>query len=166
MKDAKPKTGTKNPDNDLEALYGRPGFMLRRAHQIGVSLFMEEAASLGVTTTQYGIMFLLRARPGIDQVTLAKLIGLDRSTTGLVVGKLEDAGYILRSPDAADRRRKMLNLTPAGTAMLRKLAKPAERAHERLLEPFTLREREQFMALLMRFVETYNCLVRTPLEPE
>lgn len=152
--------------SDLEVLYNRPGFLLRRAHQIGVSLFMEETAALGVTTTQYGIMYILRARPGIDQITLAKLIGLDRSTTGLVVGKLEDAGFVVRGADEADRRRKTLNLTTAGAAMMRRLAKPAERAQARVLDPFNAREREQFLSLLARFVDTYNCVVRTPLNPE
>jgi DNA-binding MarR family transcriptional regulator len=160
----KPKPG--KPDADLDVLYHRPGFLLRRAHQIGVSLFMEESAAFGVTTTQYGMMYILRARPGIDQISLAKLIGLDRSTTGLVVGKLEDAGFVVRGADANDRRRKTLTLTTAGTAMMRRLAKPAERAQERVLEPFSAREREQFLSLLSRFVDTYNCVVRTPLTPE
>jgi DNA-binding MarR family transcriptional regulator len=152
--------------SDLNVLYSRPGFLLRRAHQIGVSMFMEETATLGVTTTQYGIMYILRARPGIDQVTLAGLIGLDRSTTGLVVGKLEDAGFVVRVADEVDRRRKTLKLTAEGVAMMRRLAKPAERAQARVLEPFSAREREQFLALLSRFVETYNGVVRTPLNPE
>jgi DNA-binding MarR family transcriptional regulator len=148
---------------DLDALYARPGFLLRRAHQIGVSLFMEESGKFGVTTTQYGTMYILRVRPGIDQITLARLLGLDRSTTGLVVGKLEDAGFVVRGADASDRRRKTLKLTAAGLAMLRRLSKPAERAQERLLAPFSPREREQFLALLGRFVDTYNGVVRTPL---
>jgi DNA-binding MarR family transcriptional regulator len=158
---------SKEPDvTDLKVLYGRPGFLLRRAHQIGVSLFMEETASEGVTTTQYGLMYILRARPGIDQISLAKLIGLDRSTTGLVVGKLEQAGLVARSAVASDRRRKVLRLTPKGQALMRRLAAPARRAQDKVLEPFTAQERKQFVGLLIKFVETYNGVVRTPLMPE
>jgi MarR family transcriptional regulator, lower aerobic nicotinate degradation pathway regulator len=157
---------TKDVDPALVALYGRPGFMLRRAHQIAVSMFMEENAALGVTTTQYGVMVLLRARAGIDQAALARLMGLDRSTTGLVVGKLEAAGYVERASGIDDRRRKTLKLTRAGAAVLRRIAKPAVRASERLLEPFNAREKKVFMELLARFVETHNSVVRTPLEAE
>jgi len=44
------------PRNPLDALYHRPGFMLRRAHQIAVSLFLEETGDLRITTTQFGIL--------------------------------------------------------------------------------------------------------------
>ncbi len=155
------------PDaQDLQILYGRPGFLLRRAHQIAVSLFMQESAPHAVTTTQWGIMFILRARPGLDQISLAKLIGLDRSTTGLVVGKLDKDGLIARNPGAIDRRRKELRLTRKGEALMRQLAEPARCAQEKVLAPFTPEEREQFLALLTKFVEVYNGVVRTPLMPE
>ena len=69
----------------LAVLYKRPGFLLRRAHQIAVSIFLSATAAEGVTTTsQFGLMLILRARPGIDQISLAKLLGLDRSRAGWV----------------------------------------------------------------------------------
>ncbi|MEP7044055.1 MAG: MarR family transcriptional regulator [Dokdonella sp.] len=149
--------------DDLQDLYGRPGFLLRRAHQISVSLFIEETLAEGVTTTQYGLMCILRARPGLDQISLAKLIGLDRSTTGLVLGKLESAGLIVRRAVAADRRRKQLSLTRKGDAALRRLVEPARRAQEKVLAPFSAAERRQFLALLTKFVGAYNEVVRAPL---
>src|ERR1043165_7076160 len=94
------------PKNSLDALYHRPGFMLRRAHQIAVSLFLEETGELNITTTQFGILHLLKHSPGLDQITVAKLLGLDRSTTGMVLGKLEDAGLIGRNVGTTDRRKR------------------------------------------------------------
>ncbi len=44
-----------------------------------------------------------------------------------------------------------------------KLAEPARRAQEKALAPFTAAERRQFLALLTKFVCTYNEVVRTPL---
>jgi DNA-binding MarR family transcriptional regulator len=158
------KTVAKGGDDDLAALYTRPGFMLRRAHQIAVSIFLEETGVLGITTTQYGVMILLRARPGVDQATLARMMGLDRSTTGLVVGKLEEAGYVTRGFDDADRRRKTLKLSAAGTNALKKLAAPAAEASKRITGPFNATERKQFLALLERIITTYNGVVRAPLE--
>ena len=147
---------------ELQELYRRPGFLLRRAHQISVSLFMDEACE-GMTTTQYGLLVILRAMPGLDQIGLAKLSGLDRSTTGLVLGKLESAGLVVRSAADSDRRRKQLKLTRRGETAMRKLAEPARRAQEKALAPFTAAERRQFLALLTKFVCTYNEVVRTPL---
>src|SRR5580704_6837883 len=98
----------------LQELRRRPGFMIRRAHQIGVAVFLEETAELRVTTTQYGILYVLDARPDIDQITLARLLGLDRSTTGMVLETLEDGGFVRRKVAVHDKRRRSLSLTPAG----------------------------------------------------
>src|SRR5262249_44042676 len=117
-------------DNALETLYRRPGFLIRRAQQIAVSLFMEETGELGITTTQYGILTVLKHNPGIDQISVAKLLGLDRSTTGMVVVKLEDAGLVGRCV-GKDRRKRDLALTKAGERMLERLAEPARRAQTR-----------------------------------
>jgi DNA-binding MarR family transcriptional regulator len=151
---------------DLQALYRRPGFLMRRAHQISVSIFMDETGATGVTNTQYGLMYILRARPGLDQISLAKLIGLDRSTTGLVLGKLERSGFVVRRASLHDRRRKELALTPEGEALLISLAEPVQRAQTKAMAPFTEDERVQFLALLDKFVSAYNGVVRAPLTPE
>ena len=146
----------------LDKLYRRPGFMIRRAHQIAVSLFLEETGALGITNRQYGIMLVLKAEPGIDQITVAKLLGLDRSTTGMVLTKLEDAGLVGRVVGAHDRRKRSLKLTPAGDRMLKRLAEPARRAQERVLSAFSPRERETFLDLLDKFARAFNDTTRVP----
>ena len=150
------------PKHPLDKLYRRPGFMIRRAHQISVSLFLEETGALGITNRQYGIMLVLKAEPGIDQITVAKLLGLDRSTTGMVLTKLEDAGLVGRIVGARDRRTRSLKLTPAGDGMLKRLAEPARRAQERVLSAFSPRERETFLDLLDKFARAFNDTTRVP----
>lgn len=139
--------------------------MLRRAHQISVSLFLAEAVGLGVTTTQFGAMIVLRAHHRIDQIGLAELLGVDRSTAALVVSKLLAAGYIASESDGKDKRRKMLTLTSAGHTMLDRLSAPAHRAMERALEPFSPEEADQFLDLLTRFVDQLNPSARAPIHP-
>lgn len=150
-------------ERSLDELYRRPGFMLRRAHQISVALFLEETAGLGLTTTQYGTMVALRARGSLDQVGIATLVGIDRSTTALVVSKLEEAGYVERRDDAVDKRRKIITLSKAGHAMLDGAAAPAQRAKERTLQAFSARDAAKFLALLERFVDVFNEQTRAPI---
>jgi len=156
--------GASLPDKALSELYRRPGFMIRRAHQIAVSLFVEETGELGITTTQYGILVVLKERPGIDQISVAKLLGLDRSTTGMVVNKLEQAGLVRRNVAAPDRRRRSLHLTRAGEKMLARLAAPAERARARVLAPLEPRERTLFLEMLEKLTGSFNGSTRVPLE--
>jgi len=150
-----------SPKHPLDQLYRRPGFMIRRAHQISVSLFLEETGALGITNRQYGIMLVLKAEPGIDQITVARLLGLDRSTTGMVLTKLEDAGLVGRVV-GDDRRKRSLKLTPTGERMLKRLAEPARRAQERVLSAFSPREQETFLDLLDKFARAFNDTTRVP----
>jgi DNA-binding MarR family transcriptional regulator len=147
----------------LRALYERPGFMLRRAHQIAVSVFLEETAELRVTTTQYGILHLLQHRPKADQITIARLLGLDRSTTGMVVKTLVGAGFVDRVVDETDKRRRNLELTPAGETFLRRLEAPARSAVARLLSPLDLEERPAFLRMLKKLTAAFNETARVPL---
>lgn len=147
----------------LTELYSRPGFMLRRAHQIAVSVFLEATRDLTVTTTQYGILLLLRHHPGIDQITVAKLLGLDRSTTAMVVRKLEQERLIGRRVGAGDRRKRALALTAAGDRMLRRLKAPAAKARKHLLSVLAPRERTEFLRLLDKFTQAFNAKARVPL---
>jgi DNA-binding MarR family transcriptional regulator len=150
----------------LDALYARPGFLMRRAHQISVSLFTQETADLGITSTQYGVLYVLEARGRLDQIGLAQLVGIDRSTAALVVGKLEEAGYIKREEDPDDRRRKLLVLTRRGRKMLDDMAEPARRAQEQALSVFGEPERATFLSLLQTFVCAFNEETRAPIIPE
>ena len=151
--------------NRLEELYRRPGFMIRRVHQIAVALFIEETGKLGVTNRQYGILFVLNHRPGIDQISVANLLGLDRSTTGMVLKKLEQDGLVVRSIGAHDRRRHSLRLTAAGEKLLCELVEPARKAKNRVLSAFTPREKKLFLALLDKFMRAFNGSTRVPLDP-
>lgn len=148
----------------LDELYRRPGFLIRRANQIAVALFLEETGALGITTSQYGILMVLKHHPGIDQISVAKLLGLDRSTTGLVLDKLEQAALIGRSIGEHDKRRRNLSLTRAGERMLDRLAEPARRAQAHVLSAFTAQERAEFIRLLDKFVAKFNDSTRVPLE--
>jgi hypothetical protein len=47
---------SKTPTNPLRGLEDRPGFLIRRAHQISQSLFVEECAGLNITATQFGVL--------------------------------------------------------------------------------------------------------------
>src|SRR5262245_30870420 len=138
--------------------------MIRRAHQIAVALFLEETGELRITTTQFGILHLLKHSPGLDQISVAKLLGLDRSTTGMVLEKLERAGLVGRVVGAKDRRKRLLTLTAAGEIMLARLKAPARRTMERQLAAFAPGERRVFLRLLDKFTRTFNESTRVPLE--
>ena len=163
--DATNDGGMPSDETSLDELYSRPGFMLRRAHQISVAVFLEEARALGVTTSQYGALFVLDRVEGLDIVGLGRRLGMDRSTSALVVSKLQTAGWVVMDTNADDRRRKVIRLTPAGRETLNALSEPAVAARKRLLSAFTPQEAQDFLRLLDKFVATFNGVIRTPIVP-
>ena len=147
------KVGGIVPESRLQELYRRPGFMIRRCHQIAVSIFADECRAFDLTTTQYGILYVLSRHPGIDQISLARLLGLDRSTTGMVVARLEERLLLRRAVDPTDKRKRLLELTPVGDKILTRVQPVVRRAQERLFAPFNAQEREMLITLLDRLID-------------
>lgn len=138
-----------SPTN-LEALYRRPAFLIRRVHQVAIALFDEECASFGVTNTQLGLLHAIDAFPGMDVIGAARSVGLDRTTANVAVTNLERHGWIKRALNPTDRRSHALKITPAGKRLLRDTAHAIERAQQRLLRSLSHAEVEQFVAIMER----------------
>jgi DNA-binding MarR family transcriptional regulator len=129
-----------------------PGHLIRRAHQVAVAIFMEETAGFDVTPVQFAILNALLEDPGEDQVTLAAKVAFDPATFGSVITRLEARGWVRREADDADRRRKLLWVTPQGAEIAQKMKRSVGKVQQRILEPLDSREREQLVALLDRLV--------------
>jgi DNA-binding MarR family transcriptional regulator len=129
-----------------------PGHLIRRAHQIAVAIFMEEAAVFDVTPVQFAILNALIEDPGEDQVTLAGKVAFDAATFGSVIGRLETKGWVRREPDEADRRRKLLWITPEGEKAALQMKRAVTKAQLRILSPLETSEREQMVRLLGKLV--------------
>lgn len=147
----------------LEELYARPGFLLRRAHQIAVGIFVEECAAYGLTPPQHSTLIVIERCPGLDQASLARAIGFDRATTGQVVEGLEVRGLLRRENSRTDKRRKALVLTPLGRALMRRAAPAIHRTSERLLAPLQAGQRKQFVELLLQVTGRLNQASRSPV---
>jgi DNA-binding MarR family transcriptional regulator len=62
----------------------------------------------------HGCVFRFVEREGVRLTDLAELAGLSKQAVGEFVAELEAMGYVERVPDPADRRAKIIRLTPRG----------------------------------------------------
>lgn len=143
-------------------LYDQPGHLMRRAHQITVSLFQEEVGEV-VSPKEFAILRMIHETPDVDQVRLARLIGIDTSSAALTAAKLEKRGLIARTVSTVDRRLLSLRLTPEGEQLLDDTVSGVYRMREKLLSPLTESEQKVFMRLLRKFVHLHNDESRAPL---
>src|SRR5579863_5025169 len=124
---AVPRTTKKNGIL-AQRIYTRPGFLARQLHRVTAGIFDEETASFGLTGLQYGILNVVEVEPGIDQIGVCNILGVDRSTLAGVVDRLEQKSLVARRPGAADRRSNALHLTRAGKRILGEIEGSARKA--------------------------------------
>lgn len=134
----------------MHPLYERPGFLLRRAHQISSAIFENACAELSLTPAQYGVLNLVNEHAGIDQTSLARALAFDKVTVLRVLKGLEERGLCLRTEGALDRRHMSVRLTPAGRRLLQRAQKPVQHAYDALMQPLKPQEQRQLIALLQK----------------
>jgi len=148
----------------LALLYARPGFLLRRAHQISVSIFESACQEVSLTPGQFAVLTLLRARPTLDQSGVARALGINKVTVSQLLRALEGRGLVHRKPHPENRRKRSLALTVAGLELLLASNDPTEAAYETLMSPFDPEQRERLIILLQQLIQHLGHCARTPLQ--
>ena len=133
---------------NLSQLYARPGFLLRRAHQISAAVFEDECRSVALTPAQFGVLCVLHAHPRLDQSTLARSLGFDKVTVMRVMRGLEARGLLERSYTPENRRNLSISLSDSGIKILKQAKEPVERAYSRLMSPLSTEQQSQLVELL------------------
>lgn len=149
----------------LSDLYQRPGFLLRRTHQISAAVFESACAEVGLTPAQYGVLTVLAAEPGLDQTRLARALAFDKVTVMRVLKGLEERRLVLRERSSVSRRQMTVSLTPQGQEVLQAAREPAERAYQRLLSPLSPAQRSQLIELLQTLTDGLADEARAPFIP-
>lgn len=130
----------------------RPGFLLRRLHQIHVALFQKRCAAFEITPLQYSLLSALAQRGTADQTTLAADVALDRTTTTGALKRLQLRKFIERSIDRRDRRAQLCRLTKAGAKLLRQMEMPVRAAHLETVADLSKADQKRFVAMMQQIV--------------
>jgi DNA-binding MarR family transcriptional regulator len=128
-------------------------YLGRRFFQVAHAAAAEAHADIGLSPLEFGVLFQLHDRPGVDQNTLGDRLALDRTTTSTTVFKLERLGLIKREVNASDRRARSLRLTSSGVALYTSHLPKAQAAQQRVLSVLTSAERKQLGELLTRVID-------------
>ena len=137
----------KSPNHRLS---DRVLFALGRSSQNAQRLVRQHMTDGGVRTQHYHVLASLSDDGEAVQATLADRIGFDRSDLVTLLDELEELEFLARRVDPADRRRKIVAITPAGERHLDAMDELIRAAEAELLEPLTAAERKTLLALLRR----------------
>ncbi|MEI7532143.1 MAG: MarR family transcriptional regulator [Betaproteobacteria bacterium] len=154
----------KKNSNLIDDLYCRPGFLIRRMHQLFVGIFEDECKNLNLSPPQYSVLKVLSLSPGQDQSSLARMVGLDKVTTFHIIRNLEKRKLISRVKLPDNKKRFSIILTKSGIVMLKKAQSPVNRAYSRIMAPMTVAQGKQFLKLLDLLTASLEIDARAPLE--
>ena len=141
-----------------QVMWRRPGFLVRRLHQIGDALFFEECKTKNITPVQFGVLTALSMNPWLDQKAIGRELALDRTTTAEVLKRLEEKELIERRVNPDDRRSRLSVITKQGLKLMQSLQEGLQRSQDRLIEPLSGADRDGFMKLVTQIVEAHESM--------
>ena len=126
------------------------GFLISDVARLLRTAFDRRVRDLGLTRSQWLVINRLHRRPGATQSELAEMLEVEKATAGRMVDRMEKKGWVVRRPDAADRRVNRLHLTEEADVIQLQLAEISERTVDDALSLLSPRQRDQFSELMRR----------------
>jgi DNA-binding MarR family transcriptional regulator len=90
------------------------GFLFWKVSTLWQRGIRDTLEPLGLTHTQFVLLASLRWLGGASQASLSRHTGCDTMTVSAVARTLAAKGWVDRQDDSADRRAKVIRITPAG----------------------------------------------------
>ena len=115
-------------------------------------------AEFGVPRREWGVMATLATHEGLLSSELAALARLDRARTSRALSRLEERGWVQRTPIQGDRRRIAVHLTEEGRRMYALILPRMAQLHTDLVAALDDTELAQFDAMLARLQQQAQAL--------
>jgi DNA-binding MarR family transcriptional regulator len=131
-------------------LHSSPNYLFWCLHKTSMSIVTEELEKVNadITPVQYAALVAIQAQPGIDQASLAHVIGYDRATIGGVLDRLEKKGLLSRRIPPHDRRARALYPEKSGIDLIASVEDVVSAAQERILSPLPKRDHAKFLSMV------------------
>lgn len=128
----------------------RLGYQLKRAQLALRNTMDTRLAELGLTSPQYAVLCALDRSPGASNADLARYAFVTPQTMIRIVAQLEDKGFVERTPDPNDARRKQTHLTERGRAKMNQANTIVAEIDTQMTRDLDDAERDQVAAALAK----------------
>ena len=132
------------------------GFLVNDVARLFGRRFDQNGKRLGLTRAQCRTLGYLARNEGINQAGLADLLEIRPMTLVRQIDRMEEAGWVERRLDPADRRARRLYLTAKARPILGRIWKVASETRDEALVQLSAREAEQLIDLLHRVHATLS----------
>lgn len=125
--------------------------------------FDRRALRFGLTRAQWRALKAIRRDEGLSQSALADRLELEAIAVGRVIDRLQEAGFVVRRADPADRRRWRLHLTPQAHAVTDDMEVIAQELRGESLRGVDVRDFEAFQRVLARIHDNLVAFDEVPV---
>ncbi len=108
---------------------------------------------LGMRLKAYMTLGHVRDHPGTTQQELETALVMDANSVVLILNELEAREFSIRKRDPQDRRRHIVEITPAGRRALERADRAREALEDELLAPLSADERKTLKRLVERVLD-------------
>lgn len=123
--------------------------MARAARGLGQQV-EASLAGTGISTRGYVVLASLTDGAHRSQLAIAHCVAIDKSTLVGVLDELERGGLITRQPDPADRRNRIITITPRGRTTLARATRAVRQVNQQALGHLGDTARRAFLDTLTR----------------
>ena len=132
------------------------GFLVNDVARLFGRRFSQNGRRLGLTRAQCRTLGYLARNEGVNQAGLADLLEIRPMTLVRQIDRMEEAGWIERRPDPADRRARLLFLTGKARPILGRIRDVANETRDEALALLSPAEAVQLISLLSRVQATLS----------
>ena len=132
------------------------GYLISRIKQAGTRIFDRMLAASGIDAfncAQGRILYVLWQHEDISISSLSAKTSLANTTLTSMLDRMENSGLIVRKPDPADRRSRLIALTDKAKALQHDYELVSQQMNERYYIGFNESEIRQFETYLQRVLE-------------
>ena len=132
--------------------------LLSHIHTITADFIIEKLKDRGYpdfASSHGNILFQLSVNEEMTMGELAEKINRDKSTTTVLVRKLESEGFITGKPDPADKRSRIIFLTPKGKQFNNTAMDLSKELLETFYKGFTEEEKQSFYEALLKIQNNF-----------
>lgn len=133
--------------HDFERAFG---FVLHEAARLLSKRFDQKARAIGLTRAQCSVLFRLSMQEGMNQARLAELMEMEPISLARLVDRMEQAGWIERRADPADRRARRLYMTAKAKPVYERMIAVGLETRGEALAGISQADRDRIVDLLIQ----------------
>jgi DNA-binding MarR family transcriptional regulator len=141
------------PDDAIRELMLLMPRMVGRAKRLPLP---ERLRSFDLAPRHLSLLSILLLDGPLTVSELAAKLGVAPTTVSLLIGDLNRKGVLVRREDDADRRRRIVDISPDSRPAISQWLSPSARAWRRALTPLTPAERRTVVEALLAYERAYD----------